>query len=426
MAATATTSRMGWRVWLVTDVYPPGCGGSGWSTHALARVLRDRGHRVSVIGTDPSHSSVRERRYEDIEIAEIGMQAAHRDPRRRLGARDYSYRVLRDYLETRLRREPDVDILHAQHLHSGPPAIDVGRAQGRATVVTLRDYWPVCLHGTSWWGSTTCDGCSTVNLTSCMQEYWKWPRPLARLMVGWARRRLDARQAGVRAAHAVIAVSHAARQRIERDLSGTTVSVVPNMVDPALLEATAAAAPETDAESPYLLTAGKLQPTKGFNLLLDALAEVGSLMPVLIAGDGPMRRALEEQARALRVPARFLGWVDHDRLVRLQKDAHAVVLPSAWDEPLSRIVLETMALGVPVVAWARGGNPEMIEPGVSGWLVRRAEDLARAMGELASPDRRHEVALGAKRRIASRYTPDVVYPAVAAAYEAALERAGRR
>jgi glycosyltransferase involved in cell wall biosynthesis len=417
---------MGWRVWLVTDVYPPGCGGSGWSTHALARVLRDRGHRVSVIGTDPSHSSVRERRYEDIEIAEVGMQAAHRDPRRRLGARDYSYRVLRDYLETRLRREPDVDILHAQHLHSGPPAIDVGRAQGRATVVTLRDYWPVCLHGTSWWGSTTCDGCSTVNLTSCMQEYWKWPRPLARLMVGWARRRLDARQAGVRAAHAVIAVSHAARQRIERDLSGTTVSVVPNMVDPALLEATAAAAPETDAESPYLLTAGKLQPTKGFNLLLDALAEVGSLMPVLIAGDGPMRRALEEQARALRVPARFLGWVDHDRLVRLQKDAHAVVLPSAWDEPLSRIVLETMALGVPVVAWARGGNPEMIEPGVSGWLVRRAEDLARAMGELASPDRRHEVALGAKRRIASRYTPDVVYPAVAAAYEAALERAGRR
>jgi len=426
MAATATTSRMGWRVWLVTDVYPPGCGGSGWSTHALARVLRDRGHRVSVIGTDPSHSSVRERRYEDIEIAEVGMQAAHRDPRRRLGARDYSYRVLRDYLETRLRREPDVDILHAQHLHSGPPAIDVGRAQGRATVVTLRDYWPVCLHGTSWWGSTTCDGCSTANLTSCMQEYWKWPRPLARLMVGWARRRLDARQAGVRAAHAVIAVSYAARQRIERDLSGTTVSVVPNMVDPALLEATAAAAPETDAESPYLLTAGKLQPTKGFNLLLDALAEVGSLMPVLIAGDGPMRRALEEQARALRVPARFLGWVDHDRLVRLQKDAHAVVLPSAWDEPLSRIVLETMALGVPVVAWARGGNPEMIEPGVSGWLVRRAEDLARAMGELASPDRRHEVALGAKRRIASRYTPDVVYPAVAAAYEAALERAGRR
>ena len=426
MAATATTSRMGWRVWLVTDVYPPGCGGSGWSTHALARVLRDRGHRVSVIGTDPGHSSVRDRRYEDIEIAEVGMQAAHRDPRRRLGARDYSYRVLRDYLETRLRREPDVDILHAQHLHSGPPAIDVGRAQGRATVVTLRDYWPVCLHGTSWWGSTTCDGCSTVNLTSCMQEYWKWPRPLARLMVGWARRRLDARQAGVRAAHAVIAVSHAARQRIERDLSGTTVSVVPNMVDPALLEATAAAAPETDAESPYLLTAGKLQPTKGFSLLLDALAEVGSLMPVLIAGDGPMRRALEEQARALRVPARFLGWVDHDRLVRLQKDAHAVVLPSAWDEPLSRIVLETMALGVPVVAWARGGNPEMIEPGVSGWLVRRAEDLARAMGELASPDRRQEVALGAKRRIASRYAPDVVYPAVAAAYEAALERAGRR
>jgi glycosyltransferase involved in cell wall biosynthesis len=343
-----------------------------------------------------------------------------------LGARDYSYRVLADYLEERLHREPDVDVLHAQHLHSGPPAIRVGCAHGRATVLTLRDYWPVCLHGTSWWGAAACDGCSTATLTGCMQEYWKWPRPIARAMVGWARRRLDARKAGVRAAHSVLAVSHTVKQRVERDLPGAALSVVPNMVDPVLLEATAASVPGAGVESPYVLTAGKLQPTKGFDLLLRALGEMGSTMPLLVAGDGPMRRALEEQARALRLPVRFLGWVSHDQLLRLQQQAHAVVLPSAWDEPLSRIVLETMALGVPVVAWARGGNPEMIEPGVSGWLVSRTGDLAHAMAELASPDRRREVALGARRRVASRYTPDVVYPAVAAAYEAAIEKAGRR
>jgi glycosyltransferase involved in cell wall biosynthesis len=67
----------------------------------------------------------------------------------------------------------------------------------------------------------------------------------------------------------------------------------------------------------------------------------------------------------------------------------------------------------------------MIEPGVSGWLVDEARDLAAALSELASPERRREVALGAKRRVTDRYTPAVVYPAVAAAYMAALEKAGR-
>lgn len=426
MTGPASVPRVGWRVWLVTDVYPPGCGGSGWSTHALARVLRDRGHQVSVISTDPAHSHVRERRYEGIDIAEVGTRSARRDPRRRLGARDYSYRVLAAYLEARLHREPEVDILHAQHLHSGPPAIDVGRRHGRATVLTLRDYWPVCLHGTSWWGGTVCEGCSTANLTHCMQAFWGWPRPLARLMVSWARRRLDTRRDAVRAAHAVLAVSQAVRQRVERDLAGAALSVVPNMVDPPQVDATARAAPDAGLESPYLLTAGKLEPTKGFDLLFRALGEVGAPLPIVVAGDGSMRRALEEQANALRLPVRFLGWVAHDQLLRLQQEAHAVVLPSAWDEPLSRIVLETMALGVPVVAWARGGNPEIIEPGTSGWLVSQPADLANAMRELSSPDRRRDMAQGARRRVEHRYTPAVVYPAVAAAYEAALEKAGRR
>lgn len=402
----------------------------------MAQALLEQGHRVSVIGTDARGSDVRERRYEGVDITEVGIGAARRDPRRRLGANDYAFRVLADYLDARVRREPDVDILHAQHLHSGPPAIRVGQSHGRATVLTVRDYWPVCLHGTSWWGSRRCSGCSTVNLTGCMREYFGWPRPLARVMVPWAHRRLDARKRGVVAAHAVLAVSEFTRRRLERDVPGAAMSVVPNMVDPARIEATArsAAAASALAEGapgraaagqPYLLAAGKLQPTKGFDLLLTALAEAGCKTSVLIAGDGPMRGALEEQARTLQLPVQFLGWVAHDELLRLQRDAWAVVLPSAWDEPLSRIVLETMALGVPVIAWARGGNPEMIEPGTSGWLVDDARDLAAALSELASPERRREVAREAKQRAIERYTPDVVYPAVEAAYQAALQKAGR-
>ncbi len=418
-----TPDAAAWRVWLVTDVYPPGCGGSGWSTHALARVLTDYGHDVAVIVIDQSRNDVTTREYEGVAVTNVGVREA-RTARNRLGARDFSHAAIASYLETRLRAEPDVDILHAQHLHSSPPTVEVGRSHDRATLATVRDYWPVCLHGTSWWNSARCDGCTTSNLKGCMAEYWRWPRPMSRVMVGWARGRLHARATGLGGAHKVLTVSEAVRRRIERAIPETDVSVVPNIVDPDAVRS--AASPDRGRGiAPYLLTAGKLQPTKGFDLLLSALREIDVELPLVVAGDGPLRSTLEAQAAAMGVKVSFLGWVDHSRLLGLQRDAHAVILPSAWDEPLSRLVLETMGLGTPVVAWARGGNVEMIESGVSGWLVRDPSDLRRAITELESQDRRLQAGRAALTRVVERYSPAAVYPAVAAAYAGALEDARR-
>ena len=417
-----TTDIATWRVWLVTDVYPPGCGGSGWSTHALARVLTDHGHDVTVIVIDSSRRDLTTREYEGVAVTCVGVREG-RTVRNRLGARDFSHAAIASYLETRLRANPDVDILHAQHLHSSPPTVEVGRAHARATLATVRDYWPVCLHGTSWWNGTRCDGCTTSNLRGCMTEYWRWPAPLSRAMVGWAGRRLRARATGLGRAHKVLTVSEAVRRRIESALPETDVSVVPNIVDPDAVRA--AASDDSRGTAPYLLTAGKLQPTKGFDLLLSALSEIDVEMPLIVAGDGPSKSALEAQAAAMGLNVSFLGWVDHGRLLGLQRDAHAVLLPSAWDEPLSRLVLETMGLGTPVVAWARGGNLEIIEPGVSGWLVRDPSDLRRAVAELQSQDRRRQAGRAALTRVVERYSPAAVYPVVAAAYADALAHAGR-
>ena len=185
--SSAVRHLQAWRVWLVTDVYPPDCGGSGWSTHALARVLSDNGHAVEIIVVDPSGTEVTRRAYEETTVTEVGVRAS-RTLSNRLGANDYAHAALSTYLDRRLQVESDVDIVHAQHLLSGPPAIAAGRARARATIATVRDYWPVCLHGTSWWGSQNCDGCTTANLTGCMAEYWRWPAPVARVMVGWGRR----------------------------------------------------------------------------------------------------------------------------------------------------------------------------------------------------------------------------------------------
>jgi len=417
------------RVWLVTDVYPPDCGGSGWSTHALARTLTDQGHGVEVIAMDPTTSVLSQRTYEGIRISEIGVQRAKRSPRRRFGARDYSYATLASYLSKRLANEPDVDVVHAQHLHSGPPALQTARSHGRGALLTLRDYWPVCLHGTSWWGGEVCTGCSSERMTGCMKEYWGWPGMIARAMVPWARRRLAARQEGLSASHRVLAVSEAVSVRVRPELSGVDIQVVHNIVDPDGASAAAARAEAAlralDPPPSYLLTAGKLIATKGFDRLLGALAETRSPWPLLVAGSGPERKTLQEQADATGLDVRFLEWTDHDLLLALMQRARAFILPSAWNEPLSRLLLEAMSLSTPVIAWASGGSVEVIVNADNGWLVGEPADLSTALQTLSNERERERVGEAAREYARRTFSPAAVYPQVVAAYEAAMEAAGR-
>jgi glycosyltransferase involved in cell wall biosynthesis len=69
----------------------------------------------------------------------------------------------------------------------------------------------------------------------------------------------------------------------------------------------------------------------------------------------------------------MLDWADHDDVLRLMARCEALWFPSSWDEPLSRVLLEALASGAPIVAMPTGGTPEIIIDGVSGIL---APDMA--------------------------------------------------
>lgn len=107
----------------------------------------------------------------------------------------------------------------------------------------------------------------------------------------------------------------------------------------------------------YALVVSRLSPEKGIDAAIAAAAAAG--MPLRVAGDGPDRERLEGVARG---HAEFLGLVDAPGVRDLLDGAAALVMPSRYHEFSPYSALEAMARGVPVVATAMGGLPELLSP----------------------------------------------------------------
>ena len=122
-------------------------------------------------------------------------------------------------------------------------------------------------------------------------------------------------------------------------------------------------------DSPILLTAARLTAWKGVDFLLDALSACAGYH-LLIAGDGPVQLALQTHAERLGVKERahFLGKVAHAQMATYMRAADYFVLYSGY-EGLSHVILEALTAGTPVIASARGGNPELVIDDVNGLLV---------------------------------------------------------
>jgi glycosyltransferase involved in cell wall biosynthesis len=129
---------------------------------------------------------------------------------------------------------------------------------------------------------------------------------------------------------------------------------------------------------PTVLFVGRLVPIKGVDTLIEAMAHLPRAWRLVIAGDGPERRALE--ARARKTNATFLGAVSTGQRDRLLREASVVVVPSRTVEGRTEgcptIAIEALAAGVPVVATI-GRASEIVRSDEPAELARGIE---RAMG----------------------------------------------
>jgi glycosyltransferase involved in cell wall biosynthesis len=176
---------------------------------------------------------------------------------------------------------------------------------------------------------------------------------------------------------------------------------------------------------------GRLTQQKGYGYLLQALAVARKAIPsiiCLIAGEGPLRGALEAQVRALGLEGvcRFLGDVPEIETVFAAADV--TVLPSLF-EGMPNAVLEAMAMGCPVIATAVGGSTELVRHGETGFLVPPADAaaLASALVDMAaSPDRRNRLRIRSREVAVAEHGIDRMVHSVERLYLDEWERAAKR
>lgn len=178
------------------------------------------------------------------------------------------------------------------------------------------------------------------------------------------------------------------------------------------------------------LAVGRFDPPKDYPNMLRAFALVlGKRLEaqLLIAGDGPLRSSMEKLAKDLSIGAqvKFLG-IRRD-IPELMNAADAYVLSSAW-EGMPMVLLEAHATGLPIVATNVGGNREVVQDGVTGFLVppKDSEVLAQAMLQLMSlpEEERRRMGQAGREYIEANFSLDRVVDQWEALYKELLAQKG--
>lgn len=233
-----------------------------------------------------------------------------------------------------------------------------------------------------------------------------------------------------RAAHRIIAVSQfVAGSVLAAGIDANRVAVVYDGVEIPAVTSTAARAAarrrwNISEATPLLGCVGYLLPEKGQEFLVRAMKTIVAEFPnckLILAGDGPMRARLESLVQELSLgnSVIFAGFVEDTDAVYRALDLF--VFPSLA-EPLGSSLLAAMAHGLPAVAAASGGVPEIIEDGRNGVLVPASDAAALANAAcslLRSPQTTQRLSVAARETVVSRFSADLLAEKTLQEYEQA-------
>lgn len=185
--------------------------------------------------------------------------------------------------------------------------------------------------------------------------------------------------------------------------------------------------------TPHVVTVARLVEKKGVEYAIRAAARVDRAFRYTIVGGGPERDALERLVRELGLDARvrLVGWLAPADVRALLCDADIALLPSVTSragdqEGLPVALMEAMAAGLPVVSTHHSGIPELVEDGVTGFLVaeRDVDALAERIAQLLDePELRRTMGRSGRERVAAQHDDAMLNDRLVELYRATLRGA---
>lgn len=274
----------------------------------------------------------------------------------------------------RILRELRPDIVHVHNTFAmvSPSVYEVCQEEDIPVVQTLHNYRLLCPAASLYRDGRACDECITRSLLrsvryGCYRD--------SRIMSGMIAAMLAthrARQTWSRDIDAYIAISSFVRNKyVEAGFPADKVFVKPNFIE------------EDPGWQPhsgnFALFLGRLSPEKGLSTLLEAWERLPSPVPLVIAGDGPMRERLETEVRGKQLRhIQFTGRLTRNDAYNALKKAALLVVPSIWYEPFGLVIAEAFACGTPVLGSNSGAIQEMLDDQITGisFAPGDAADLA--------------------------------------------------
>jgi glycosyltransferase involved in cell wall biosynthesis len=324
-----------------------------------------------------------------------------------------SYRRLRALVRT---HRPDVAHVHNTFPLISPAAYYALRAEGVPIVQTVHNFRLLCAGATLQRNGTVCEDCihHRSGASAVAHACYRESRPATAALVTMIQVH---RAAGTwrRMVDLYIAPSAFVRHKlIEGGLPADRLAVKPNFVS--------SDRSPVDGNGEYALFVGRLAEEKGLRVLAEAWQRSPDI-PLLIAGDGPLRD--------LSWPRRvtLLGDQSQERVIDLMRNASILIVPSTCYETGPLTVLEAFACGLPVVGSDLGSIAERIDHGQTGLLFRPgdSEDLARQVRwAFEHPEELRKMRSAARREYEAKYTPERNYRMLMEIYELAVENSKRR
>jgi glycosyltransferase involved in cell wall biosynthesis len=169
----------------------------------------------------------------------------------------------------------------------------------------------------------------------------------------------------------------------------------------------------------YLLFLGRISPEKRPDRAIEIAKRTGIRLKIAAKVDNADKSYFEQQIKPLldHPLVEFLGEIDETRKRPLLSHARALLFPIDWPEPFGLVMIEALACGTPVIAFRCGSVPEIIEHGISGYIVDNMNQATEAVHRIGEIDRRT-----CRQRFETRFSVETMTDAYLNVYQKVITK----